>query len=74
VARKTGRVVAIELLEYGNDTRLRSRSGNPQALSHDAETDENPRGGKSRLKTYSLVNGRNIKKSVTISPGSLPLP
>jgi hypothetical protein len=44
VARKTGRVVAIELLEYGNDTRLRSRSGNPQALSHDVETDTNPRG------------------------------
>jgi hypothetical protein len=29
---------------YGDDTRLQPRSGNPQALSHDAETDENPRG------------------------------
>ena len=43
-ARKTKAIAAIQLLEYGDDTRLRSRYGNPQALSHDAETDENPRG------------------------------
>jgi hypothetical protein len=44
VAHKTKAIAAIELLNYGDDTRLQSRYGNPQALSHDAETDENPRG------------------------------
>jgi hypothetical protein len=37
-------IAAIQLLEFGNDERLSPRYGNPQALSHDAETDENPRG------------------------------
>jgi hypothetical protein len=36
-------LVAIELSPHGDDSWLRPRSGNPQALSHDAETDENPR-------------------------------
>jgi hypothetical protein len=42
--RKTQAIAAIELLEFGNDERLSPRSGNPQALSDDAETDQNPRG------------------------------
>jgi hypothetical protein len=42
--RKTKAIAAIELLEFGNDERLSPRSGNPQALSDDAETDQNPRG------------------------------
>jgi hypothetical protein len=42
--RKTQAIAAIELLNYGDDTRLQSRYGNPQALVHTAETDENPRG------------------------------
>ena len=41
--RKTQAIAAIQLLEFGNDERLSPRYGNPQALSHDAETDENPR-------------------------------
>ena len=32
------------LTQYGDDSRLRPRYGNPQALVHDAETDENSRG------------------------------
>jgi hypothetical protein len=44
VAHKTKAIAAIELLAYGDDTRLQSRYGNPQALVHDSETDENPRG------------------------------
>jgi hypothetical protein len=43
-ARKTKAIAVIQLLAHGDDTRLRSRCGNPQALSHTAETDENPRG------------------------------
>jgi len=39
---KTGRFAAIQLLAHGDDSRLRSRYGNPQRLSHDSETDENP--------------------------------
>jgi hypothetical protein len=42
--RKTQAIAAIEILAYGDDERLLPRSDNPQALSHDAETDENPRG------------------------------
>jgi hypothetical protein len=42
-AHKTKSIAAIQLLEFGNDERLSPRYGNPQALSHDAETDENPR-------------------------------
>jgi hypothetical protein len=43
-AHKTKAIAAIQLLPHGDDTRLRPRSGNPQALSHDAETDDNPQG------------------------------
>jgi hypothetical protein len=42
--RKTKAIAAIQLLAHGADTRLQPRYGNPQALSHDSETDENPRG------------------------------
>jgi hypothetical protein len=42
--RKTKAIAAIQLVAYGDDTRLRPRCGNPQALSHTGETDENPRG------------------------------
>jgi hypothetical protein len=41
-ARKNRAIAAIELLAHGDDSRLRSRYGNPQRLSHDNETDENP--------------------------------
>jgi hypothetical protein len=44
IRKKTGAIVVIEILPHGDDSRLQSRYGNPQALSHDAETDENPRG------------------------------
>jgi hypothetical protein len=44
VVHKTKAIAAIELLNYGDDERLQSHSGNPQALSHAAEADENPRG------------------------------
>jgi hypothetical protein len=37
VAHKTKAIAAIELLNYGDDTRLSPRYGNPQALSHDAD-------------------------------------
>jgi hypothetical protein len=40
--RRTGAIVAIQLLEYGDDSRLRTRDGNPQKLSHCHETPENP--------------------------------
>jgi hypothetical protein len=40
--RKTQAIAAIQLLAYGDDTRLRPRCSNPQALSHDSETDDNP--------------------------------
>ena len=40
--RKTGAIVAIQLLEYGDDSRLHTRDGNPQKLSHCHETPENP--------------------------------
>jgi hypothetical protein len=42
--RKSQAIAAIQLLEFGSDSRLQPRCGNPQALCHDAETDENPRG------------------------------
>jgi hypothetical protein len=35
--------VVLEILQHGDHTRLQQRYGNPQRLSHDAETDENPR-------------------------------
>jgi hypothetical protein len=40
--RKTGAIVAIQLLEWGDDSRLHTRDGNPQKLSHNHETPENP--------------------------------
>ena len=42
VVHKTKALAAIELLNYSDDSRLQSRYGNPQALVHDSETDENP--------------------------------
>jgi hypothetical protein len=44
IRKKTGAIVVIEILPHGDDSRLQSRAGNPQRLSHDSETDENPRG------------------------------
>jgi hypothetical protein len=35
--------VAIQLLEWGDDSRLHTRDGSPQKLSHCHETPENPR-------------------------------
>jgi hypothetical protein len=35
--------VEIQVLEFGNDGRIHTRSGNPQLLSHNCETDTNPR-------------------------------
>jgi hypothetical protein len=43
VAHRNKVIVAIQLVAHGDDSRLRTRCGNPQALVHDAETDENPR-------------------------------
>jgi hypothetical protein len=40
--RKTGAIVAIQLLDFGDNLRLPSRYGNPQMLSHNSETPENP--------------------------------
>ena len=40
--RKTGAIVAIQLLEWGDDSRLHTRDGNPLKLSHCHETPENP--------------------------------
>jgi hypothetical protein len=40
---KTKEIVAIILEPYGDDTRVHERNGNPQRLSHNAETAENPR-------------------------------
>jgi hypothetical protein len=42
--RKTGAVVEIQLLEYGDDSRTPSKWGNPQKLSHNHETPDNPPG------------------------------
>ena len=42
--RKTGAVVAIQLLEWGDDSRLHTCDGYPQKLSHCHETPENPHG------------------------------
>jgi hypothetical protein len=33
---------SAQLLEYGDDSRLHTRDGNPQKLSHCHETPENP--------------------------------
>jgi hypothetical protein len=40
--RKTGNIVEIQLLEYGDDSRLPGKWGNPQATSTRAESDDNP--------------------------------
>jgi hypothetical protein len=40
--RKTGAIVAIQLLDFGDSLRVPSRYGNPQKLSHNHETPENP--------------------------------
>jgi hypothetical protein len=41
--RKTQDIVAILLEPHGDDSGLRARGGNPQQLSHNCETDTNPR-------------------------------
>jgi len=40
--RKTGTVVEIQLQECGDDSRTHSKWGNPQKLSHNSETADNP--------------------------------
>ena len=40
--RKTGAILAIQLLDFGDNLRIPSKYGNPQRLSHNAETPENP--------------------------------
>jgi hypothetical protein len=40
---KTQAIVAIVLEPYGDDSRVHTRAGDPQKLSHNAETAENPR-------------------------------
>ena len=40
--RKTPGIVAIVLEPYGDDSRVHERNGNPQRLSHNAETAESP--------------------------------
>jgi hypothetical protein len=40
--RKTQAIVAIVLEPYGDDSSVHERNGNPQRLSHNAETAENP--------------------------------
>jgi hypothetical protein len=42
--RKTGPVVELQLLEFGDDSRTPSQWGNPQRLSHKHETPDNPAG------------------------------
>ena len=55
--RKTGAVVAIQLLEWGDDFRLHTRDGNPRKLSHCHETPENPRAfGPSSARRHRLRN------------------
>jgi hypothetical protein len=36
-------ILAIVLEPYGDESRVHERDGNPQRLSHNAETAENPR-------------------------------
>jgi hypothetical protein len=40
--QETQAIVAIILEPYGDDSRVHERNGNPQGLSHNAETAENP--------------------------------
>jgi hypothetical protein len=42
--RKTGAIVAIQLLDYGDNLRVPSKYGNPQRLSYNHETPDNPHG------------------------------
>jgi hypothetical protein len=42
--RKNRAIVEIQLLEYGDDSRTPSQWGNPQKLSHNHETPDNPLG------------------------------
>jgi hypothetical protein len=53
-ARKTKAIAAIQLVVYGDDTRLRSRCGNPQALCHDARLSDISHSWRLRL-SVSLV-------------------
>ena len=41
--RKTRAIVAIVLEPHGDDSGLHARGGNPLQLSHNCETDTNPR-------------------------------
>jgi hypothetical protein len=40
--RKTRAIVAMVLEPYGDDSRVHEHNGNPQRLSHNHETTENP--------------------------------
>jgi len=40
--RKTGNIVEVQVLEFGDDSRLPSKYGNPFKLSTDYETPDNP--------------------------------
>jgi hypothetical protein len=40
---KTKEIVAIILEPFGDDSRIHTRDTNPQKLSHNAETADNPR-------------------------------
>jgi len=40
--RKDGKVVEIQFIEHGDDSRVPARQGNPRRYSHDHETDQNP--------------------------------
>jgi len=37
------RIASVELVPYGEDYRVKTGSGNPQKLSHRAETSDNPK-------------------------------
>lgn len=40
--RRDGKVVEIQVQEYGDDSQQPAHHGNPRAYSHDHETDSNP--------------------------------
>jgi hypothetical protein len=44
IQRKTGKVVELQLLEHGDDSRLRAHAGNDQSLTYRSESDDNPPG------------------------------
>jgi hypothetical protein len=58
--RKTGSIVEVHLLEFGDDFRLPASHANPQRLSHNHETEDNP----ARVWT--------LKKLVDVSAGQAP--